>query len=194
MFALLAIGVAAPRLHAGTVTFDYTAPDVGTTAVSGMGSFSYSGSLASIALGDLTSFAFELDLTTPGAIPTTATFDFGLGDLLSFSASVSGGVVTALSLATDYEAASNTSNFDENQKDLVVTSLAANGAFNDNQDEIFNRVALYDTGTITTQGPGAPTPEPSSGLLVGGAALLLVFGRRTFGAAGLICLGQSRAD
>ena len=113
IFALVVVGVAAPCLHAGTVTFDYTAPDVGLTSVSGTGSFSYSGSLASIALGDLTSFAFELDLSSPGALVNPAIFDFGLPDLMSFSASVSGGVVTALSLTTDYEAAINTSNFDE---------------------------------------------------------------------------------
>jgi hypothetical protein len=179
MFALLVVGVAAPHLHAGTITFTYTAPNVGTTAVSGMGSFSYNGSLASIALGDLTSFAFELDLSTPGALVNPATFDFGLPDLMSFSASVSGGVVTALSLTTDYQAATNTSNFDENQKDLVVTSLAVGGAANYNQDEVFNKVTLYDTGTITTLGPGAPTPEPSTALLAGGAVLLLAFWRRT---------------
>jgi hypothetical protein len=179
LLALLVVGVAAPFLHAGTVTFDYTAPDVGTTAISGTGSFSYNGSLASIALGNLTSFAFELDLSTPGALPATATFDFGPLDLLSFSASVSGGVVTALSLTTDYEAATNTSNFDENQKDLVVTSLAINGAFNDNDDDVLNEITLYDTGTITTQGPGAPAPEPSPALLAGGGALLLAFWRRT---------------
>ena len=179
IFALVVVGVAAPCLHAGTVTFDYTAPDVGLTSVSGTGSFSYSGSLASIALGDLTSFAFELDLSSPGALVNPAIFDFGLPDLMSFSASVSGGVVTALSLTTDYQAANNTSNFDENQRDLVVTSLANGGAANFNQDEIFNIVTLFDTGTITTQGPGAPTPEPSTALLAGGGALLLAFWRRT---------------
>ena len=179
IFALVVVGVAAPCLHAGTVTFDYTAPDVGLTSVSGTGSFSYSGSLASIALGDLTSFAFELDLSSPGALVNPAIFDFGLPDLMSFSASVSGGVVTALSLTTDYQAANNTSNFDENQRDLVVTSLASGGAANFNQDEIFNIVTLFDTGTITTQGPGAPTPEPSTALLAGGGALLLAFWRRT---------------
>ena len=179
IFALVVVGIAAPCLNAGTVTFDYTAPDVGLTSVSGTGSFSYSGSLASIALGDLTSFAFELDLSSPGALVNPAIFDFGLPDLMSFSASVSGGVVTALSLTTDYQAANNTSNFDENQRDLVVTSLASGGAANFNQDEIFNIVTLFDTGTITTQGPGAPTPEPSTALLAGGWALLLAFWRRT---------------
>jgi hypothetical protein len=179
MFALLVVGVAAPRLHASTVNFNYTAPNVGTTAVSGTGSFSYNGSLASIALGDLTSFAFELDLGTPNETPDPAIFDFSQPDLISFSATVVGGVVTALSLTTDYEAASNTSNFDENEKDLVVSSLASGGAANYNQDEVFNRVTLYDTGTITTQGPGASAPEPSTALLACGAAMWLAFWRRT---------------
>jgi len=173
IFALFVVAVAAPCLHAGTVTFDYTAPDVGLAAISGFGSFSYNGSLTSIALGDLTSFAFELDLSSPGALVNPATFDFGLGDLLTFSASASGGVITALSLTTDYEAATNTSNFDENQKNLVVTSLAIDGAANFNQDEVFNRVTLYDTGTITI------TPEPSTAVLAGGGALLLAFWRRS---------------
>ena len=173
IFTLLAVGVAAPCVHAGTITFDYTAPDVGLTAVSGFGSFSYSGSLTSIALGNLTSFAFELDLTTSGALPPTAIFDYDLSDLLSFSASSSGGVITALSLSTEFEGASNTSNFDENQKNLIVTSLATNGAFNQNDDTVLTETTLYDTGTITI------TPEPSTGLLAGGGALLLAFWRRT---------------
>jgi hypothetical protein len=98
--------------------------------------------------------------------------------LTSFSASVSGGAVTALSLTTDYEGASNTSNYDDNEKNLVVTSLAVGGAATYNQDEVFNRVTLFDTGTVTTQGPGALIPEPSTALLAGGAALLLAFWRR----------------
>jgi len=173
ILALLVVGIAAPCVHAATIMFDYTAPDVGLTAVSGFGSFSYNGSLTSIGLGNLTSFAFELDLSTPGSIPVTATFEYGLGDLLSFSASASGGVITALSLATDYEAADNTSNFDENQKSLVVTSLAINGAANFNDDDVLNRITLYDTGTITV------IPEPATSLLAGGGALLLAFWRRS---------------
>jgi hypothetical protein len=141
------------------------------TAVSGTGSFSYNGSLASIGLGNITSFAFELDLSTPGAPPDPATFDFGLGDLLTFWANISGGVVTALSPTTDYEPASNTSDFDENQKNLAVTT--ADAASINNLNVILSLVTPYDTGTITTQ----VLPEPSTGLLVGGAALLLAFWR-----------------
>jgi hypothetical protein len=109
MFALLSVGVAVPSLHASTVTFTYTAPNVAVTAVSGFGSFSYNGSLTSISLGQLTSFSYELDLSTPGALVNPAIFDFSLvPDLLAFSATVSGGVVTSLSLTTGFEAASNT--------------------------------------------------------------------------------------
>ena len=175
IFTLLAVGVAAPCVHAGTITFDYTAPDVGLTAVSGFGSFSYSGSLTSIALGNLTSFAFELDLSTPGSIPPTATFDYALGDLSNFSASVSNGVLISLSLATDFQAATNTSNFNGNQKDLVVTSLATNGSFIFNQDEVHNSTTVYDTGTVVV-------PEPSTAWLAGGGALLLAFWRRSLDA------------
>jgi hypothetical protein len=173
IFALLVVGVAAPCVHAATVTFDYFAPNVGLTSVSGFGSFSYNGALTSIGLGNLTAFAFELDLTSPGSIPPTATLDFGLLDLLSFSASASGGAITALSLATGYEAATNTSNFDENQKSLVVTSLAINGAANFNDDDVLNRITLFDTGTIVI------TPEPSTTLMAGAGALLLAFWRRS---------------
>jgi hypothetical protein len=174
LLASLALAAAVPALHASTVTFLYTAAKVGTTTVSGFGSFSYNGALTSIGLGDLTAFNFELDLSTPGAIVNPATFDYSLTpDLLFFSATVSGGAVTALSLTTGFEAADNTGTFNENQKNLIVTSLSAGGAANNNQDEVLNRTTLYDTGTITTQGPGAPTPEPSTVFLAGGAAVFL---------------------
>jgi hypothetical protein len=175
IFGLLMVGVAVPCVHAATITFDYNAANVGLTEVSGFGSFSYNGALTSIGLGDLSSFAFELVLfstSTPGPTTNPALFDFGLGDLTSFSASASGGVITALSLITDFEAASNTGTFNENQKNLIVTSLAINGAANDNQDEVLNRTTLFDTGTITV------TPEPSSALLAGGGTLLLAVWRR----------------
>jgi len=180
-FALLLISVAASTstLHAGTVTFTYSGNPVNTTTVSGFGSFSYNGSLSTIGLGDLTSFNFEMDLSTPGAITNPAIFQYSLvPDLLSFSATVVGGVVTSLSLATDYESAINTGVYDETQKSLVVTSLATGGASNYTYSSVLNRVTLFDTGTITTLGPGGATPEPSSMLLAGGAALLLGFGRR----------------
>jgi hypothetical protein len=171
--------VAAPSLKASTVTFTYAGEDVGSTTVSGSGSFSYNGSLATIGLGNLTAFNFELDLSTPATSPNPVIFDFTLvPDLLTFSATVSGGDITALSLSTDFEGAANTDNFDETQKDLVINSLGTGGADVQTDETDLTRIVAYDTGTITTQGPGAPTPEPSTALLTGGAALLLFLRRR----------------
>jgi hypothetical protein len=176
MLTLVVVGAAAPSLHAGFVTFTYTTLNPGPPTYSGSGSFAYAGSLASIGLGNLSSFTFVLDLTSPSSIPPTAIFDYSLADLLTFSASVSGGAVTSLSFTTDTQAAINTSNFDENQKSLVVTSLAVGGATILNNDQVFNRITQSDNGTITTQGPA---PEPSTALLAGGAALLLGLWHRT---------------
>ena len=61
---------AASSLHAGTVTFTYAAANVGSTAVSGFGSFSYNGSLASIAEGNLTSFS-PIRAAFPSLPPST---------------------------------------------------------------------------------------------------------------------------
>ena len=173
---LIAGVVAAPSLKASTVTFTYTGQPVTSTTVTGFGSFSYNGSLTSIGLGDLTAFAFELDLTNSSSIPTTAIFDFALNpDLLTFSATVSGGAVTALSLTTDSVGASNTSNFDETQKELIVTSLGTNNAAIDSFIDIGTPHATgYDIGTINAQ----VVPEPSTWLMTGGAALLLFVWRR----------------
>jgi hypothetical protein len=179
MFTLILAGIAASGLHASTVTMQFTSPGVGQTSITGFGSFSYNGPLASIGLANITAFSFEEDFTNSGQIPQTYIVQFGLSDLQSLSATVSGGVVTALSLVTGYEAAINTSNFDENQKNLVVNSLATNGSYVGNEDELFNRHTIIVNGTITTQGPGAATPEPSTALLASGAALLLAFLRRT---------------
>ena len=178
MFALVVVGVAAPSLHASTVTFNYTAANLVLIGVSGFGSFSYNGSLSSIGLSDLTSFAFQLDISVPFAFVNPATFDFTKSDLLSFSATVSGGAVTALSLKTDFESADNTGIYDETQKDLVVTHLGHNGAYDETELTVLNdKIIPFDIGTITTQGPA---PEPSTALLAGGgAALLLAFWRRT---------------
>jgi PEP-CTERM motif len=179
IFALLVLGVAAPRLHAGTITFDYYTP-VGSTGESGMGSFSYNGSGTSITeytnsegtpFGDLTSFAFELDV--PNNSWDWSLDDDGLSELISFSASVnSSGVLTALSLSTNFVPASNPADLAESAVDFVVTSLASGGAATFTYLDILNKVEPRDTGTVTQ------TPEPSTALLAGGGALLLAFWRR----------------
>src|ERR1022692_1581430 len=182
IFAMLALIVAAPCLHAGTITFDYTdvmvpsfTGSIPVSGVSGIGSFSYDdeGSGGTIALRDLTSFTFELDISNPGGLPNPIIFDYNDGaffdfDLLSFSADVSGGgVLTALSLRTIF-INSNDGQDDDEQVDLVVTSLGSGGAATFNYFTIIREVQQRDTGTIIQI-----TPEPSTALLAGGGALLL---------------------
>jgi hypothetical protein len=174
---LIAGVVAVPSLKAGTVDFTYTGQPVSSTAVTGFGSFSYNGSLTTVALGNLTSFTFELDLTSAALNPNPAIFDFTLADVLTFSATVSGNSLTALSLTTDSQAAENSDNFDDTQKELIVTSLGTNNAAIDSFIEVGDPpyATGYDIGTINAQ----VVPEPSTWLLTGGAALLLfVFRRR----------------
>jgi len=176
MFALFLVGVAAPSVHANTVAMTYTGPS--GSNVSGFGNFSYTNNaLTTVGLGDLSSFFLELDF--PGGIPNPVIVQFNLvPDLLAFSATITGGLVSALSFTTDFQAAINTSNFDENEKGLVVNSLAVGGAPLYNQSDIPTlRTTLIGNGTITTQGP---TPEPSTAvLLLGGAGLMLGLWRRT---------------
>jgi hypothetical protein len=174
VLGLLLVGVAAPSLHAATITFDYDGPTVGSASYSGSGSFSYNGPLTSVGLGQLTAFSFTMDLFASGQIPNPAIFDYGLADLTAFSATISGGFVTALTLTTDFQAATNTSNFDEDNKGLVVNSLAVGGAPLYNFSDILNSTTLIGNGTIIIT---SPTPEPSTALLAGGAALLLGFWR-----------------
>jgi hypothetical protein len=160
------------------VTFTYAAPeDSNGTTTTGIGAFSYTGNLASITLSEITAFDFHLTFTNSD-YTIDPVFDFGLVDLLSFSATVSGGVVTSLSLQTGFEYADNSDAFLGER--LTVTSLATGGANNDAQDELNpNIITVINTGTITTQGPGGTVPEPSTLWLTGGAGLLLAIGRRT---------------
>ena len=175
---LFLLGTTASLLQAGTVTFSYTAPtDATGTTATGVGGFSYTGNLSSIALGDITAFDFHLTLTNVDNI-INPVFDYGFSDLLSFSATVGGGVVTSLSLQTGFEFADNTDAFQGER--LTVDSLAVGGANNDAQDPLnSNIITVVDTGTITTQGPGGvQAPEPSTALLAGGAGLLLIIKQR----------------
>ena len=175
LLTLTLLGIAAPYLQAGVVTFTYAAPtDLTGTTATGVGGFSYNGNLASIALGNLTAFNFHLTLTN-ASNTINPVFDFALvPDLLSFSATVGGGVVTSLSLQTAFEFADNTDAFMSER--LTIHSLAVNGADNDALNPINSNITVVETGTITTSGPG--TPEPSTVFLAGGAVLFLAFGRR----------------
>jgi hypothetical protein len=61
--AALTILAASTLAHADTVTFSYNTP-AGPSHSSGPGSFSYNGPLSSIDLAELTSFSFNLSVTT----------------------------------------------------------------------------------------------------------------------------------
>ena len=94
-------------------------------------------------------------------------------DLLSFSATISGGYVTSLSPQTAFEFADNTDSFQGER--LTVKSLAVGGATNDVQNPLNSTISVGETGTITTQ----VIPEPSSLLLSGGGALVLAWNYAT---------------
>jgi hypothetical protein len=167
----ISIGLTVVPADAGTVTFTYTGSP-GPQHSSGTGSFSFSDSPASVALGDLTAFSFLLSVNNGGTNDT-----FGLGDLLTFTATISGGSVTALSLQTQFVQPTPLISFPE---DFVVTGLGANQARNDAKPGtgIVNSV---DQGIVTTSGPGlqaAPEPTTLSFLGLGLAAVALAGLRR----------------
>jgi hypothetical protein len=85
--------------HAATIDFTYTGTDVvgGTSGpISGTGSFSYAGSPSSLTEAGLTSFNFTDTFNIAGF--GTGVFDYSLGDLTSFSATLSGNILLGLSL------------------------------------------------------------------------------------------------
>jgi hypothetical protein len=146
------------------------------TSVSGFGAFSFNGFPSTLSLGSITAFEFTLTLGNAGYAPPgfMPVFDFTLTDLESFSATVSGGVVTALSFQTGFEFASNSDAFEGER--LTVNSLAVGGANNDAQNSNNpDIITVIDNGTITTTGPGSPVPEPSSLFLAGGGAVVLAW-------------------
>jgi hypothetical protein len=146
--------LAAIPLAAGTVTFDY-AGTPGASYSSGPGSFSYVGPLASVGLGDLTSFSFDLCVNNGG----TCFVPFALADLLSFSATIAGGSVSALSLTTDFVVSITPGGFPE---DFVVSGLGADQAQNNaNHGDGF--IPTINLGIVTTDGPGVSgVPEPGT--------------------------------
>jgi hypothetical protein len=158
---------------ADTVSFTYLGHDVtgiGGTS-SGSGSFTFAGGLTTIGLGDLTSFAFSqtTNINIPG-LPPSVTFSYILPDLVDFAASLTGGVLTSLSLHT-IEVPGIPSGF--NPESFNVTSLAVNGAFTATGD------ITLQVGTVTI---GAATvPEPSSLILFAtiGFALTVATFRRS---------------
>ncbi len=161
------LGLGTMPAVAGTVTFDYTGTP-GASFSSGTGTFSYAGALASVGLGDLTSFTFNLCVNNGGTCFPPFTFS----DLLSFSATIDAGSVTALSLTTDFVDGTNGAV----PEDFVVSGLGAGQAENESnsQGDIF----LVDQGIVTTAGPGvASVTEPG---------MLALFG------VGLVGLGAMR--
>lgn len=89
-----------PHARADTINFSYT----GTAAfpndpLSGTGSFSYTTHSPTVTLADLTSFNFSLNILDPSF---TGVFSFTEASLTSFSATVNNGLLTSLSLATNF--------------------------------------------------------------------------------------------
>lgn len=154
--ALLSGSLAA---KADTIDFTYSGTNVvpGVSgSVSGTGSFTYSGSLSSLTLANLTSFTLTntFDINCCGI----GIFTYSLGNLTSFSATVSGTDLSSLSLATDLVDDSN-SNLNYSSEKFVVTSLSSGGASTSSDFE------LTTVGQIG--GYTAATPEPSTLTLLG---------------------------
>jgi len=143
----------------------------GTTAT-GTGGFSYDGILSSIALSDATALDLHLTLSDASNIINPG-FDFGLTDLLSFSARAGGGDITSLSLPSAFEIADYTNAFQTER--LTVNSLAIDGATNDDQNSLNLEISsVVDAGTIAAYGSsGEQTAELSAMLLTGGTGLFL---------------------
>ena len=149
---------------ADTVNFTYV--DTSTTfggTVSGSGSFTFAGSPSSISLGNLTSFTFTDTLVDDTDTPS---FTYGLGNLTSFAATLSGTTLQTLSLQTGFVNASLPGFF---QESFTITSLNTNGATTHStfDDEIF----LTSTGTVTASVIPPAVPEPSSIALLGTGVL-----------------------
>ncbi len=173
--------------NAGVVTFTYTGSGARTwsgtpeTTASGTGSFGFDGLPATLSsVSDLTAFVFNL--TINDGINGPALYSYGLTDLVSFSATMSGGVVTALSLETQAVGSDNPDYYYPtvfiitDQNILVVENgVKISGAATGGYDGDFFTETI---GAVTTQGPGSGVPEPSSLALLGAGIIVCVALRR----------------
>jgi hypothetical protein len=151
--------------RADTVNFVFQGTEqtgLGGTAT-GTGTFSFTGSPATLGLSELTTFSFADTLNVNGF--GSSTFTYSLADLSSFSAVLSGDTLVSLSLST-IEVPGTSGGFAP--ESFSVTSLAPDGA------------STQSGGTLTFLGQAsqvsAVTPEPST---------LALFGTGILGLAGM---------
>jgi hypothetical protein len=171
LVALAAFSVLPVSAKAGTFDFSYS----GTGPATGPGSFTTSDSNDPAGIGDLSAFTFTIT-ENDGTVGQNDTFTWGLGDLIAFDASYSGGTLTALSFTTcNTYSCLAPGNYTPNQY-FEVTDLGAGDAGTFNPD-----IGQITVGTVTFQPAGPVVPEPSSFALLGlGLATILIFrSRRT---------------
>src|SRR5262249_28677308 len=123
------------------------------------------------------SFSFTQTYSVPG-LGDSATFDYGLSDLASFSATIgSGPTVTALSLVTNFVDESSHVGAILFPEQLSVTGLGTNEASTLENTAHFG--LLTDTTGTATITPPPAAPDPASLTLLGlGAAGLVGYGWR----------------
>jgi hypothetical protein len=160
--------------HADTIDFSYsgTSP-YSTDPFTGTGSFSYTTTSTTVALADLTSFSFTLDLTDPNL---TGVFTFDEASLTSFNATVNAGQLVSLSLDTNYANAVVTckglcSVFPE-EFHIVASTGSTCASCPDPQGQEYKT----SSGPVvqTNFAPPATVPEPASLTLISTGALALV--------------------
>jgi hypothetical protein len=144
--------------RADFINFTYTGRGFGTAT--GSGSFSFADGLTKVTLADLTAFSFSQSTNFGDLI--VPTFTYGLGNLISFTATIGpGSALTDLSLLTgtalpnplkDSHGTRFASEF------FQVFSLATNGAKTSSTTENFT------AGTVT-QAAAAAVPAPPTLLL-----------------------------
>ncbi len=139
------------------VKFTYSGVDVngiGATS-SGIGVFVFPRGLKTVSLSNLISFQFFQTTTLLGDQPVSSTFFYTLGNLVDFSAAITGTVFTSsLSLDTTATAGTYPTFAPES---FHIISLAPQGAFT---------AAGNGRDTVLTLGNVMLVPEPTSILLV----------------------------
>jgi hypothetical protein len=161
---LLLAGLGLGAARADTFDFSYSGAgdpggDFAGVTASGSGSFTTNDSNNPAVATDLSNFSFFLTVTDGVNVDTE---NFGLGDLLTFSASFDDGLLTDLALTTN----PLEGNWFPNEA-LSVTDLGAGDASTGNSD------VTVTTGAVTAD--GTATPEPATLSLMAGA-LALGFG------------------